>query len=219
MPGGFVDVGDSPSEAAVREAVEEAGVVARVERLAGVFDTRLQPDCPPHLFHIHKLVFVGRLVDPDAAPCAGSEATDAALLPGRRAAGALAGPHPAAPRARGAAGRARSRRAAILRLMAREVDLLDPDAYARNGYPWQTWAELRRHDPVSRRAHGEVGEYWALVRHAEIVAVSRRPRDFVSGIRGSTCRRAARSPCRRRGHPARERSSPWTRRATARTAR
>jgi ADP-ribose pyrophosphatase YjhB (NUDIX family) len=80
LPGGFVDVGDSPSEAAVREAAEEAGVVARVERLAGVFDTRLQPDCPPHLFHIHKLVFVGRLLDPAADPRAGSEATDAAYF-------------------------------------------------------------------------------------------------------------------------------------------
>jgi ADP-ribose pyrophosphatase YjhB (NUDIX family) len=81
MPGGFIDVGDSPSEAAVREAVEEAGVVARVERLAGVFDTRLQPDCPPHLFHIHKLVFTGRLVDPKAEPRAGSEATAADWFP------------------------------------------------------------------------------------------------------------------------------------------
>ncbi len=81
MPGGFVDVGDSPSEAALREAAEEAGVVARVQRLAGVFDTRLQPDCPPHLFHIHKLVFTGLLVDPDAVPCAGSEATDARYWP------------------------------------------------------------------------------------------------------------------------------------------
>lgn len=81
LPGGFVDVGDSPSEAAVREAVEEAGVVARVERLAGVFDTRLQPECPPHLFHIHKLVFVGRLLDPESEPRAGSEATDAAFFP------------------------------------------------------------------------------------------------------------------------------------------
>jgi ADP-ribose pyrophosphatase YjhB (NUDIX family) len=81
LPGGFVDVGDSPSEAAVREAAEEAGVDARVERLAGVFDTRLQPDCPPHLFHIHKLVFVGRLVDPLAQPRAGSEATEAGWFP------------------------------------------------------------------------------------------------------------------------------------------
>ena len=81
LPGGYVDVGDSPSVAAVREAAEEAGVVARVERLAGVFDTRLQPDCPPHLFHIHKLVFVGRLADPMAEPRAGSEATDAGWFP------------------------------------------------------------------------------------------------------------------------------------------
>jgi ADP-ribose pyrophosphatase YjhB (NUDIX family) len=80
MPGGFVDVGDSPSDAAVREAAEEAGVVARVERLAGVFDTRLQPECPPHLFHIHKLVFTGRLLDPEAEPRAGSEATAAAFF-------------------------------------------------------------------------------------------------------------------------------------------
>ena len=81
LPGGFVDVGDSPSEAAVREAAEEAGVEARVERLAGVFDTRLQPDCPPHLFHIHKLVFVGTLLDPNAEPRAGSETSDAAFHP------------------------------------------------------------------------------------------------------------------------------------------
>jgi cholest-4-en-3-one 26-monooxygenase len=75
-----------------------------------------------------------------------------------------------------------------------DVDLLDPDAYARNGYPWQTWADLRRHDPVSRRRHGEVGEYWALVRHADLVAVSRRPKDFVSGIRlNMPPRRAARA--------------------------
>jgi len=81
MPGGFVDVGDIPSEAALREVAEEAGVVARVQRLAGVFDTRLQPDCPPHLFHIHKLVFTGVLVDPDATPRAGSEASDARYWP------------------------------------------------------------------------------------------------------------------------------------------
>jgi cholest-4-en-3-one 26-monooxygenase len=60
------------------------------------------------------------------------------------------------------------------------VDLLDPDAYARSGYPWQAWADLRRHDPVSRRRHGEMGEYWAVVRHAELVAVSRRPSEFLS---------------------------------------
>jgi len=77
LPGGFVDVGDSPTEAAARETLEEAGVVARVRRLAGIFDNRLHPDCPAHLFHIHKLVFVGELVDAGAVPRAGSEASDA----------------------------------------------------------------------------------------------------------------------------------------------
>jgi ADP-ribose pyrophosphatase YjhB (NUDIX family) len=81
LPGGFVDVGDSPTEAAVRETLEEAGVVARVRRLAGIYDNRLHPDCPVHLFQIHKLVFVGELVDPGAALRAGSEASDAAFHP------------------------------------------------------------------------------------------------------------------------------------------
>jgi cholest-4-en-3-one 26-monooxygenase len=67
--------------------------------------------------------------------------------------------------------------------MSRSVDLLDPDVLVRDGYPWDTWAELRRHDPVSRLSHGEIGEYWALVRHAEIVSVSRRPREFLSSPR------------------------------------
>jgi cytochrome P450 len=67
--------------------------------------------------------------------------------------------------------------------VSESVDLLDPDVYVRSGYPWAAWAELRRHDPVSRRRHGEFGEYWAIVRHAELVAVSRRPSDFLSGPR------------------------------------
>jgi ADP-ribose pyrophosphatase YjhB (NUDIX family) len=81
LPGGFVDVGDSPSEAAARETREEAGIAARVERLAGIFDNRLHPDCPAHLFHIHKLVFVGHALDPHAHPRAGSEASDADFHP------------------------------------------------------------------------------------------------------------------------------------------
>ena len=63
------------------------------------------------------------------------------------------------------------------------LDLLDPDAYARDGYPWRAWAELRRHHPVSKRRHGESAEYWAIVRHADVVAVSRRPADFLSAPR------------------------------------
>lgn len=77
LPGGYVDIGDSPSEAAVRETAEEAGLEVRVTRLAGVFDTRLQPEAPTHLFHIHKLVFTGEVIDPAAQPVAGNEVIDA----------------------------------------------------------------------------------------------------------------------------------------------
>ena len=79
LPGGYIDVGDSPSEAAVRETREEAQVEARVTRLVGVFDCRLRPEAPPHLFQIYKLVFLGELIDPSADPHAGSEADAAAF--------------------------------------------------------------------------------------------------------------------------------------------
>ena len=81
MPGGYVDIGDSPAEAAVREAVEEANVETRALRLVGVFDNRLQPESPAHLFHIHKLLFLGELLDPQAEPSPGHEVLDAGFYP------------------------------------------------------------------------------------------------------------------------------------------
>lgn len=81
MPGGYAEVGDSPSESATRETLEEAGVETRVRGLAGLFDCRLQPTAPAHLFHIYKLVFTGELLKADAAPCAGHEVEDAAFHP------------------------------------------------------------------------------------------------------------------------------------------
>lgn len=77
LPGGFVDVGESPADAAVRETAEEASVAVRTRQLAGVYDNRLRPDAPPHLFHIHKLLFLGELADPAAEPAPGGE-TDGA---------------------------------------------------------------------------------------------------------------------------------------------
>jgi ADP-ribose pyrophosphatase YjhB (NUDIX family) len=81
LPGGFADVGDTPSEAAVRETLEEAGLAVRAERLVGIFDRRLQPEAGPYPFHIYKLVFTGRPLDPRAEPRAGSEASDARFFP------------------------------------------------------------------------------------------------------------------------------------------
>ncbi len=81
LPGGFVDIGDSPSEAAARETAEEAGVETRVRRLVGVFDNRCRPETPPYLFHVHKLVFMGELVDPDAQPHGSDETIDSTFHP------------------------------------------------------------------------------------------------------------------------------------------
>lgn len=77
LPGGYVDVGDTPGEAAERETQEEAGLVVRRTRLVGIFDRRLEPAAPPHPFHIIKLVFLGETHDPDAEPQPGSETSDA----------------------------------------------------------------------------------------------------------------------------------------------
>jgi len=81
LPGGYVDIGDTPSGAAERETHEEAGLEVRTLRLAGIFDYRLQPLAPPAPFHIHKLVFVGEVIDPSALPAAGPEVLDARFFP------------------------------------------------------------------------------------------------------------------------------------------
>lgn len=81
LPGGYVDVGDSPAEAAERETFEEAGVEVRAARLAGIFDYRLQPAAPPMLFHIHKLVFVGHSIGAEAEPRPGPDVLDARFFP------------------------------------------------------------------------------------------------------------------------------------------
>lgn len=81
LPGGFVDVGNSPAEAAVRETWEEASVRVRAVRLVGIFDPRIRPESPPHLFHIHKVIFLGTPLDPQASPSPGPEVHEAAYVP------------------------------------------------------------------------------------------------------------------------------------------
>jgi len=56
LPGGWADVGDSPSEAAVREVYEESGYQTRAIKLIAVYDKDKQGH-PPFPFYIYKLFF------------------------------------------------------------------------------------------------------------------------------------------------------------------
>lgn len=60
LPGGWADVGDAPSVAALREVREESGYEAAVKKLAAVYDRELH-DHPPFPFHAYKLFFVCEL--------------------------------------------------------------------------------------------------------------------------------------------------------------
>jgi len=67
LPGGFVEIGESVEEAAVREMREEIGLEVSLRGLVGVYS---DPDRDPR-FHVVSVVFVG---DAEGEPKAGSDA-------------------------------------------------------------------------------------------------------------------------------------------------
>lgn len=67
MPGGWADVGDIPSEVAIRETKEESGFDVIPKKVIGVYDAnrlggRLE------LFHAFKIVFLCELIGGEAKP-------------------------------------------------------------------------------------------------------------------------------------------------------
>lgn len=63
LPGGWADIGASPAENAIREVREESGYTVTIERLLAVWDMPRHAH-PPSVFHIWKLVFLGRVTTP-----------------------------------------------------------------------------------------------------------------------------------------------------------
>ncbi len=57
------------------------------------------------------------------------------------------------------------------------TDIYDPDLYA-DGPPHELFEELRRTDPVHRQEMPDGTAYWAVLRHADVVEVSRHPNLF-----------------------------------------
>jgi cytochrome P450 len=62
--------------------------------------------------------------------------------------------------------------------------LLDIDVLSSEGAPHEVYAEVRAREPVSWQEMLGVGGYWAVMRHADVLAVSRQPRLFSAQTRG-----------------------------------
>ena len=69
LPGGWADVGDSPSVAAVRETREESGYDVVARKLAALYDRDHQRHGhPPMAYHLYKLFFICEPVGGMAKP-------------------------------------------------------------------------------------------------------------------------------------------------------
>ena len=73
LPGGWVDVGESPSESVEREVKEESGYEVRAVRLLALWDRDKHPH-PPIPFHVYKLYFQCELLG--GSPLAASTETE-----------------------------------------------------------------------------------------------------------------------------------------------
>ncbi len=60
IPGGWADIGSTPSEIAVKEIEEETGLQSEVVRFLGVYDKQVHPH-PPEPYYIYKLIFLCKI--------------------------------------------------------------------------------------------------------------------------------------------------------------
>jgi cytochrome P450 len=73
------------------------------------------------------------------------------------------------------------------------LDLVDPERYARRGYPHEVWAQLRAEAPVARFDPPGYQPFWAVTKHADILQISSQPLRF-SSAKGITLARAGAGP-------------------------
>jgi len=63
------------------------------------------------------------------------------------------------------------------------LDLVSPEHYERYGYPHPEWTWLRRHDPVFWYERPNVDPFWAITKHADIIAIGKQPEIFLNAPR------------------------------------
>ena len=61
IPGGWADIGSTPSEVVIKEIKEETGIDAEIIRLLTVYDKQCHPH-PPEPYYIYKLTFFCKAV-------------------------------------------------------------------------------------------------------------------------------------------------------------
>ena len=67
MPGGWADVGDTPSNMVAREVWEESGFEVKPQRIIGVYDAN-RSQTPTEFFHAYKIIFLCRITGGRARP-------------------------------------------------------------------------------------------------------------------------------------------------------
>lgn len=76
MPGGWADVGETPSAMVQREVEEESGYQVQVEKLVAVYDANRLPGVRLEFFHAYKLIFLCTLTGGEARPSNETSAVD-----------------------------------------------------------------------------------------------------------------------------------------------
>jgi ADP-ribose pyrophosphatase YjhB (NUDIX family) len=76
LPGGWGDVGETPSEVVRREVREESGFEVHVDKLVAVYDANRVPGAPMEFYHAYKLIFLCSIIGGEARPSNETSAVD-----------------------------------------------------------------------------------------------------------------------------------------------
>jgi cytochrome P450 len=60
------------------------------------------------------------------------------------------------------------------------LELIDPERFARRGYPHDVWTRLRAEAPVAYFAPEGFEPFWAITKHADVLEISKQPLLFSS---------------------------------------
>lgn len=63
------------------------------------------------------------------------------------------------------------------------LDVVGAEQYERHGYPHAEWAWMRQHDPVFWYERPNVDPFWAITKHADIIAIGKQPQRFLNAPR------------------------------------